>query len=170
MCNYQTTKNNPITYTFDIFDNKYTNTINQLNAGTYRIDFDINNGMSATHSYQITQASIDFNISDKLSRGIIDFPIQLASIVLSSNGKDLSNININKLHIYIKPLNADENHFKECDINDISFIITNNETKAIVSFILGEYTAGRWDIKIEYDNFTYAYRILRFDTELLTPS
>ena len=107
MCNYQTTKNNPITYTFDIFDNKYTNTINQLNAGTYRIDFDINNGMSATQSYQITQASIDFNISDKLSRGIIAFPIQLASIVLSSNGKDLSNININKLHIYIKPSNAD---------------------------------------------------------------
>ena len=171
--NYQTIKNNPTTYTFDIFNDKYSNTINQLNAGTYRIDFDIDTGMSATQSYQITQASIDFDISDKLSRGIIAFPTQLASIVLSSNGKDLSNIDVNKLHIYIKPFNTDESHFKECNINDITFITNNNEIKAIVSFMLGEYTAGRWDIKIQYDtdeNFTYVYRTLRFDTELLTPS
>lgn len=157
-------------HTFDIFNYQHQNTINNLDADTYTIDFDFN-GANDTEEYTIDPASIDFNLSDALNQGIVAFPQQTASIILSSTGKNLSTIDINKLDICISP--SGEENFNKRTINNINLININEEIKAMANFTLGEYIAGDWDIKIKYNgdtNFTYVDKTVSFTTVLLSPS
>ena len=157
-------------HTFDIFNYQHQNTINNLDADTYTIDFDFN-GTNDTKEYTIDPASIDFNLSDALNQGIVAFPQQTASIILSSTGKNLSTIDINKLDICISP--SGEENFNKRTINNINLININEEVKAMANFTLGEYIAGDWDIKIKYNgdtNFTHVDKTVSFTTVLLSPS
>lgn len=140
-------KGTPTVFTFDRFIKQYERTISAINAGSYTIDFEANNQTRSTN-FIIEQATITPTISDETNKGILGIPTQQASIILSSNGNSIENLNENHISIQTKSKNNDDS-YKERPIKKIILGPNNNMT---VFFEIQTYTADTWNVNVQINN------------------
>lgn len=140
-------KNNTtqLTRTFSLSElqNNYTTNINNLSAGEYTIKTKI-----VGHEYVSKNFTIRKNNITAYNDTIRTVPtgnVQLIKIFLNTTNDITTNINVNKLHVWLK-----------YDNNEIMYNIDNeniliNNAKDTITFNYPLYYEGEYQIKVQYD-------------------